>query len=110
MKLLLDENISYRIVKLLSEYFEEVIHINKLTNERLTDKEIWNEAKAKGYSILTYDADFSDLATYLGHPPKIIWLRFGNQKIEFLASRIIRNINKVKEFEKNPDLAVLEIY
>jgi len=110
MKLLLDENISYRIVKILSDYFDEVIHINKLTNERLTDKEIWNESRENGYSILTYDSDFSDLATYFGHPPKIIWLRFGNHTVEILASKIIQNINTIKEFENNPELAVLEIY
>ncbi len=95
MKLLLDENISYRIVKILSDYFDEVIHIKKLTNERLTDKEIWNECRKSGYSILTYDSDFNDLATYFGHPQKIIWLRFGNQTIEIVASKIIQNINNI---------------
>jgi len=110
MKLLLDENISYRVVKILSDYFDEVIHIKKLTNERLTDKEIWNECRKSGYSILTYDSDFRDLATYFGHPPKIIWLRFGNQTIEIVASKIIQNINNIQEFENNSELAVLEIY
>jgi hypothetical protein len=36
---------------------------------------VWEYAKTNGFSIVTADADFYDLAIALGSPPKVIWLR-----------------------------------
>jgi predicted nuclease of predicted toxin-antitoxin system len=51
-----------------------------------TDKQIWNYAKENDYNIVTFDADFYDLVTLYGHPPKIIWLRLGNTSSRNLAT------------------------
>ncbi len=45
MKLLLDENISYRIKKQLLTDFPDTIHVFEISKERLSDLEIWNYAK-----------------------------------------------------------------
>jgi predicted nuclease of predicted toxin-antitoxin system len=38
------------------------------------DIAIWHYAKAGDYTIVTADADFYELATTFGPPPKVIWL------------------------------------
>ena len=47
--------------------------------------EIWEYAKNNNFCIVTFDADFVDIATIKGHPPKIIWLRTGNMTTENIA-------------------------
>jgi predicted nuclease of predicted toxin-antitoxin system len=41
-----------------------------------------------------FDADFYDIVTIFGHPPKIIWLRLGNT----IAQNIIKCIEKHFDF------------
>ena len=72
MKLLFDENISYRIVKKLKSLFPESKQVSDLNLEGLTDRRIWNYAKEEHYTIVTFDADFYDLVTLYGHPPKVM--------------------------------------
>ena len=78
MKILFDQNISFRLVNLLKTTFEQVDHVKSLGLTDATDLEIWNFAFKNNYTIVTFDSDFIDLATLKGSPPKIIWLRFGN--------------------------------
>jgi len=65
-----------------------------------------------GYSIVTFDADYFDIASLKGHPPKIIWLRVGNTTTDNLAKLFIGKYNLIEDFISNPDnekLACLEI-
>jgi len=78
VKILFDQNISFRLVNLLKTTFEQVDHVKSLGLTDATDLEIWNFAFKNNYTIVTFDSDFIDLATLKGSPPKIIWLRFGN--------------------------------
>ncbi len=56
--------------------------------------------------------DFYELSNYYGHPPKIIWLRFGNKSTNDLAQLIIDKFETVKEFilsDKYKDIACIEL-
>lgn len=78
MKLLFDQNISFRIIKLIQLAFPQSEQIRKLNLENKSDKEIWTFAGRNGFTIVTFDADFYEFSNLYGHPPKIIWLRTGN--------------------------------
>ncbi len=78
MKLLFDQNISFRIVNKIQSIFIDTNHVKAIGLEDSSDIEIWNYAKANGFAIVTFDADFADIANIKGCPPKIIWLRTGN--------------------------------
>ena len=78
MKLLFDQNISFRVIKKISQFYPEAQQIRALGLENSTDIQIWEYAKRNGYSIVSYDADYFDIASLKGHPPKIVWLRIGN--------------------------------
>ncbi len=79
MKLLLDENLSRRIVPLLQAEYPGSSQIALLQLDKATDLEIWEYARNNDFVIVTRDSDFHELGILYGTPPKIIWLKTGNQ-------------------------------
>lgn len=77
MKLLLDENISYRVIKVISTSFPGSIHVLSLKGHLNSDRDIFFYARTHGFLIVTFDEDFYELQLLKGAPPKIVWLRFG---------------------------------
>lgn len=98
MKLLFDQNISYKIISRLSGYFPGSIHVRESKMQASTDKEIWEFAKANSFTIVTYDSDFSNLVSIWGHPPKVIWLKSGNNSTDFLINLLISHAAIIKDF------------
>jgi predicted nuclease of predicted toxin-antitoxin system len=45
-----------------------------------------------------------------GFPPKIIWIKSGNLKTSEIAELIHNGYQKIKEFDNNLELGLLEIY
>ncbi len=112
MKLLFDQNISYRITKIISNSFPEAKHVNQLGLQNSTDIGIWEYAKRKGFSIVTFDSDYYDLSIVKGCPPKIIWLRIGNATTKNIARILEENIELIRLFisdKSYKDLLCLEI-
>ena len=94
MRLLFDQNISLRAIKKISGLFPLARQVRELQLENSSDRRIWEYAKDLNYTIVTFDADFYDLVTLYGHPPKVIWLRLGNTV----------NLNLVKVFENHAEI------
>lgn len=112
MKLLFDQNISYRIIKKIEREFRDSGQVKRLGLENSTDLEIWEYARNNGYTIVTFDSDFMDIANLKGHPPKIIWLRTGNTTTDSIANLLLSKVDQVTEFLNNPenkDWACLEM-
>ncbi len=61
MKLLVDENISFRVLKSISSVFPQSIHVTNDSRHVKRDAEIFEYAKENDYTILTFDEDFYDL-------------------------------------------------
>lgn len=111
MKLLLDQNISRRIVPSLSEVFPESTHVAYLEmSEQTTDKDIWQYALDCDYAIVTLDADFHELALLYGAPPLVIWLKCGNQRKEAILDKIMNAKTNIEQAGLNPEIWCLEIY
>ena len=112
MSLLFDQNISFRVVNRLKDQFPGCEQVRKLGLEDKSDREIWEYAKAKEFTIVTFDADFYDFVTLYGHPPKVIWLRTGNTKTESLIKIILENVEIIKAFTSDniySEIGCLEI-
>ena len=86
MKLLLDENISYRVVALLTETFPGSEQVRRLGLLGKTDRLIWEYARQHEFIIVTHDEDFIELSTLYGAPPKVLLLRVGNLPTAALAT------------------------
>ncbi len=78
MKLLLDENLSRRIVPALCVAFPETTQVVLAGLETADDRAVWDFAKAGVYVIVTKDEDFIELQSLLGYPPKVVRLALGN--------------------------------
>lgn len=89
MRLLIDENLSYRLVRLLSEQFPGTEHVLRLKLTGRRDIVIWDFARQYDYVILTQDEDFLDLSFLRGAPPKVILLRTGNLPSKRVADLLL---------------------
>ena len=74
MKLLLDENISRRVVPFIQELYPESTQVALVGLENTVDKVIRQYAIDNDFVIVTKDADFYDMTVLYGQPPKIVWL------------------------------------
>ena len=107
MKLLFDENLSRRLARRLVDLFPESAHVSSLGLLQVMDTVVWEFAKRNGFAIVTADADFYELATKSGPPPKVIWLR-GCDYPTAAAEGLIRNqAIRIVEFLQEPERAVL---
>ena len=112
MKLLFDQNISFRILENISHLFLDAKQVRVLGLENASDTEIWEYAKKNNYCIVTFDSDFFDIASLKGHPPKIIWLRIGNTTTSNLEKVLISKSKIISDFISNPEfkeIACLEM-
>ncbi|HLP19577.1 MAG TPA: DUF5615 family PIN-like protein [Chitinophagales bacterium] len=108
--LLFDANISYKIKYLLREDFPGSFHISDFYKTAIADHYIWEIAKEKGLIVVSYDEDFFDLQALKGFPPKVIWLRFGNQPIVYIANKLLINKDQISQLAESSELGILEIY
>lgn len=88
MKLLLDENISYKLVNRLQDFFPGIKHISHFQLNSIDDKIIFQFAKENNFAIVTFDEDYFTLSVLNNFPPKIIWLRTGNLSTNELEKKL----------------------
>ncbi len=98
MKLLFDQNISFRLLKQIIDLFPESKQVRELGLENSTDSEIFEYAKRNDYAIVTFDSDFCDLNIMKGSPIKIIWIRIGNVTTKNLEDLIRDKHELIKLF------------
>jgi predicted nuclease of predicted toxin-antitoxin system len=68
MKLLLDQNLSRKLVNQIEEHFPGSCHITSVLPETSSDRQIWDYAKENGFTIVTKDDDFEQRSILSGHP------------------------------------------
>ena len=111
MKLLLDANLSWRLIEVLKENFSECLHVDKIGYSiPVTDFQIWNYAKDNNLIIVTNDEDFLNFMNTKGFPPKVVLLRTGNQANAFIASILIKHKREIESLSGSSDYGLLEIY
>lgn len=112
MKLLFDQNISFRIVRKIQDEFPQTCQVRQVGLENVKDIQIWEYAKENDFVIVTFDADFYDFALVKGIPPKIIWLRTGNTTTQNIEKILRDKKEMIQEFIESDDykqVACLEI-
>jgi predicted nuclease of predicted toxin-antitoxin system len=111
MKLLLDANLSWRLVKRLSADLPQIEHVTRTGLPiPARDKEIWRWAKANEFLIVTNDEDFANLLMLRGFPPKIILIRRGNQTTEQVANLLISSRPAIEAMEASEHQGLIEIF
>lgn len=110
MKILIDQNISHRIIPLLVSNFPEIEHVKSFGLQRSSDQDIFMFARQHGFdAIMTLDDDFNHLQMKYGIPPKLIWIRGRNSTTAALATAINEKVVEIYGFLIDNDLDCLEI-
>src|SRR5580658_7580854 len=101
MKLLFDENLSFKLCARLSDLFPGSRQVQLVGLAEADDAAIWRYAGANGFSLVSLDADFAERAVLTGPPPKVIWLRCGNQPTEIIEQLLRARAEAIAAFEQD---------
>lgn len=107
MRILFDNNLSHKLPVLLQEIFPECAHLRDFNLSRSKDQFIWEFAKENQFVIVSKDVDFQQRALLLGFPPKVIWLRVGNQSTNNIKNLLIFHATDVKMFFQSCEQSLL---
>jgi len=109
MKLLLDENLSRRIVPFLQSDFPGSSRVSLLGMESASDDEIWQYAKNNDLVIVSRDADFQERSLVAGHPPQVIWLKIPNRSKTVVLNILIEHRAVIEQALLQENRACVEI-
>lgn len=108
MSFLVDENISWRILRLIAGQFPNSQHVLNKGLQSSDDEDIWTYARKHNLTLMSKDDDMRALVESRGPPPKLIWLRSGNLSTAQIAVVILNNSDNFRTFLSGPD-GILEI-
>ena len=109
MKLLLDEDLSRRLVPKLLDVFPGTIHVADMDMLRTPDPEIWQFAKENNFTIITKDDDFLALAHRFGPPPKLIMVEIGKCSNAILAERLRESAVRLNEIVTHTRAGIIKL-
>ena len=72
-----------------------------------SDREVWEFAKREGFVLVSADSDFYELATTVGPPPKVVWLRNWKHPTKDAEELLRREAVRITDFAADPELSVL---
>lgn len=98
MKLLLDQNLSWRLVGALQDLFPGSAHVRDAGLDHASDAEVWQYAQRDGFVVVSKDSDFEQRSLLHGHPPKCIWLRVGNRSTREIEQVFRHHAKAIREF------------
>lgn len=107
MKLLLDENLSDRMIPRIVDLYPDSEHVKALALTHTDDALIWEYAKANGFVIVSKDSDFHQRSLLYGHPPKFIYLRIGNSPTAKIVQILRDNFDTIAQFEGRETESIL---
>jgi predicted nuclease of predicted toxin-antitoxin system len=106
MKLLFDQNLSFKLCR----QFPDSAQVGSEGLAEASDQIIWEHAKRNDFTLVSLDADFAELAALRGPPPKVIWLRCGNQPTAVVEDILRSHAGLITDFGTTGSTACLEIY
>lgn len=107
MKLLLDENLSDRIIYRIVDLYPNSKHVKTLGLINTDDVIIWDYAKTNSFVIVSKDSDFHQRSLLYGHPPKFIYLRIGNSPTSKVIQILRDNFDTIMQFESSEMESIL---
>ena len=109
MRLLVDENLSPKIVRLLDGRFPGTVHVASVGLAGSGDEAIWRYARDNGFVVLSKDSDFNQRALLRGGPPKVVWLRVAEMRTNEIAATVLATADELERFDIDGEQSVLVI-
>jgi predicted nuclease of predicted toxin-antitoxin system len=110
MKLLLDQNLSPRLVGRLTDLYPDSTHVMQVGLDRSLDRDVWDYARQHDYMIVTKDVDFSEISLVQGFPPKVIWIRRGNCSTQDIETMLRESFASIKAMNEDANTGILELF
>ena len=109
MKLFFDQNLSPRLATRLHDLYPDSSHVFWLNLGEAEAAEVWEYARQIDYLVVTKDADFSELSTLQGFPPKVIWLQIGNCTTEQVESLLRLHYEAIQQLIESDSIGILSL-
>jgi predicted nuclease of predicted toxin-antitoxin system len=109
MKLLLDQNLSFKLVKRLDDLYPGSIHVRQVGLMDAEDAAVWDYAKQNAYIIVSKDSDFHQRSFVLGAPPQVIWVRLGNCTTSDIERVLRKHKEAIQKFSEDKEAAFLSL-
>ena len=109
MKLLFDENLSFRLTHLLADTYPGSAHVRDAGLLGTEDRRIWEYAAERGFLLVSKDADFYQRSLMYGAPPKVIGLRIGNAPTSAIAAVLRERYVTVRRFAEDDRATLLPL-
>lgn len=109
VKLLLDENLSRRMVPALQLRFPGSSQVSLLGLERSTDSQLCQFAADHGFVICSKDQDFRDLVAARGYSPRLVVLALGNVSNDRMLSALLAAADRLDAAFADPTTGVVTI-
>ena len=98
MKVLIDMNLSPRLVAFLADAGFEAVHWSGVGSAAASDLQIMANAKAQNFVVLTHDLDFGAiLAATNAEKPSVVQIRTNDLTPEVLASPVIAGLQQCEK-------------
>ena len=110
MKLLFDHHLSPTLVARFADLFPGSKHVWNLGLHNQPDPAVWLYAREHDFTIVSKDADFSEISMELGYPPKLIWLQIDNWSTDQVEELIRLSYAKIAALPKATDRAILVLF
>lgn len=107
MKLLIDENLSDRIVAAVADLYPGSSHVKSHGLIGAEDSAIWRFAQDNGFTIVSKDSDFHQRSLLYGAPPKFIFLKIGNGPTQHAIGVLRSAFPLITEFEGDTESPIL---
>jgi predicted nuclease of predicted toxin-antitoxin system len=107
VKLLLDQNLSFKLVPRLLDLYPGSAHVRDFNLTTADDSTVWQFAKDNGFVIVSKDDDFHERSFVYGAPPKVIGIGLGNCSTQQIESLLRWRVDRIREFEADPQAAFL---
>ena len=109
MKLLLDQNLSFKLVAAVADLFPDSAHVRDVGLAEASDQDVWDYARDNGFVIASKDDDFHQRSFLYGAPPKVIWLRLGNCSTSRILDCLRCNSANIVAFERDENATFLAL-
>lgn len=110
MKLLFDQNLCPRLVERLGDLYPNSVHVLSVGLSKAMDAVVWDYALQNGLTIVTKDADFSELGTVLGFPPRVVWIRRGNCSTQDIEAILRDHQDAIEKLYEDPGAGILALF
>jgi len=109
VKLLLDENLSRRIVPSLLQRFPGSSQVALLGLERSTDAQLCDFAAEHGFVLVSKDDDFNGLVAARAYRPKLLRLALGNATNDQVLPALLAAADRIEAALSQDNVGVVVI-